>query len=83
MLGNYRFLGLTEILNSTKTFTTYYLLTTEIMYKHFFSVAQEFKSGLDHLIVEISNSHEIRHPPSKNSLNEWSARSRACYIHNT
>jgi hypothetical protein len=49
-----------------------------------FSVALQPKSGLGRLIVEASRSHKTRHTTSgRTSLNEWSARLRGCFLHNT
>jgi hypothetical protein len=70
MLRNYRLLGLNEILNSTKILLLLIFYSQMTYYIKIFSVAQEFNSGPDHLIVEISNLQEIGHPPSKTSLNE-------------
>jgi len=41
--------------------------------------------GLGHLIVEVSRTHVIRHThtPRSTALNEWSARRRGLYVHNT
>jgi hypothetical protein len=46
-------------------------------------VAQQPKSGLGRLIVEVSRSHISRHTLGRTPLNEWSARRRGRYLHNT
>ena len=51
-------------------------------------MAQQPNSDLGRLVAEISRSHTIRtrtqtHTSSRTPLNEWSARHRGRYIHNT
>jgi hypothetical protein len=48
-------------------------------------MAQQPNSTLGRLIVGISGSHTIRHThtPGRTALNEWSARRRGRYLHNT
>ena len=55
------------------------------LYFNFFSVAPQPNSRLDRLIVEVSRPHTIRHTrtPGRTPLNEWSARRRGRYLHNT
>jgi hypothetical protein len=51
---------------------------------YFFSVAQQPNSGLGRLIVAVPRSHTLWHvTPCRTSLNEWSARRRGRYLHNT
>jgi hypothetical protein len=62
----------------------YYLLN---IYQHFCTppphafVAQQPKSDPACLIVKVSRTHT--HTPSRTALNEWSARPRGRYLHNT
>jgi len=50
-----------------------------------FSVAQQPNLGLGRLVVEVYRSHtDTRtHTPGRTSLNDWSARRRGRYLHNT
>ena len=57
----------------------------QMSHKLFFLVEQQPNSGLDPLIVEVSRLHTIRHIHTlgRTPLNEWSARCRGRYLHNT
>jgi len=74
-----------------KLFSGWHDVTSEIIWicliftALFFSLALQAKSGFVHLIVEVCRSHTIRHAcsPSRTSLNEWPARCRGRYLHNT
>jgi hypothetical protein len=49
----------------------------------FLSVAQQPNSGLGRLSVDVSRSHTDTHTLGRTPLNEWSARRRGRYLHNT
>jgi len=50
-----------------------------------FAVTQQPHSGLGRFIVQICRSHTFRHTraPGRTPLNEWPARGRGRYLHNT
>jgi hypothetical protein len=72
-----------------KLFSSWHDVTSQLIwiwsFLLFLSLALQAKSGFGHLIVEVCRSHTIRHACSlsRASLNEWPARRRGRYLHNT
>jgi hypothetical protein len=69
--------------NSYLLFLFYLIVLHRLLY--FFFVAQQPKWSLWPLIFEFFRSHRIRytHTAGRTPLNQWSARRRGHYIHNT
>jgi len=75
------------VVNNTKRSLSFYYWPSVASNR--FSVTQQSKSGLGHLILENSRSHTIRlthtHTQThvRTPLTEWLARRRGRYLHNT
>jgi len=78
-------LNISSILTTSPTYLIFPLPSLCSYFCHFAFCGATYHSGLVRLFVEVPRSRTIRHKytPGRNLLNEWSARHRSRYLHNT